>query len=426
MASISVHAPDGKTLTVQVPEGTDPGQYGHLADDALSHYTQSIQQPSFQSQIPGILKQAGNAVLGSSPANLTQKFMETDPGTMTRMAGPGLPIVGGMAGLMSPVPGGAAAGAMAGEGIRQSMANAFAPETGAKTIPGQLASIAATGVMQEPKILNEIPGVKNVSEMAGNLVSKVGGGMARAAQAFSGGKSGEFIEAAKKGYATYGAPSKTEAGAAMGRIIDKLPGKSVAPTMAEHIASAITPESSAGNKFLVDIGKRIDDGELITARQALKAKQSLDDVIDTVPIWQTKRRANLFELKKTFDDVLSNQSGELKQASNDYRAAVLKDNLTKFLPVNKHGEYSRLAPMLTSLASTVGVGVGSHKGGTEGSILGGLAPLAAMVALSPGSLGAGATSIGVAKQAINAIGSNPAARQVLLQVLQKIREQKKP
>lgn len=39
MPSLNVQAPDGKTLTVDVPPGTDPKQYGDLADDALSHYT---------------------------------------------------------------------------------------------------------------------------------------------------------------------------------------------------------------------------------------------------------------------------------------------------------------------------------------------------------------------------------------------------
>lgn len=39
MDNLNVQAPDGNTLTVKVPEGTDPKQYDHLADDALSHYS---------------------------------------------------------------------------------------------------------------------------------------------------------------------------------------------------------------------------------------------------------------------------------------------------------------------------------------------------------------------------------------------------
>lgn len=378
------------------------------------------ESPSLQSQIPEIIKQAGQAALDTSPAKLTQKFMQTDPATMQRVGGPLLPIAGGALG--------GPAGAAAGEFARQVTGTAFAPETVPQTGLGRAASVMSAGVMQEPKILEAIPGVPQVSEMVGNLAtkaaSKIGGGAAKAMQAFSGGRAGDFIETAKKGFSTYAGPSKEEAGQMMGEALKKLPGESVAPTMAEHIASAITPEASVGNKFLVDIGKRIDKGELIDARQALKAKQSLDDVIDTVPIWQIKRRGKLFDLKRTFDEVLSSQSGELKDASNAYRAGVLRENMTKFLPVNKHGEYSRLVPALTSLASTVGVGAGTHKGGVEGGILGGLAPLAGMVALSPGVLGGGAASLGAAKQAINAIGQNPAARQALLQILLKLQQGK--
>lgn len=45
MASLTVDTPDGKTLSVDVPEGTDPSKYGALADDAVSHYS-SLNPPS--------------------------------------------------------------------------------------------------------------------------------------------------------------------------------------------------------------------------------------------------------------------------------------------------------------------------------------------------------------------------------------------
>lgn len=45
MASLNVNASDGKTLTVQVPDGTDPAKYGDLADDALQHYSSTVRQP---------------------------------------------------------------------------------------------------------------------------------------------------------------------------------------------------------------------------------------------------------------------------------------------------------------------------------------------------------------------------------------------
>lgn len=339
------------------------------------------------------------------------------PDIAKRMGPSALPIVGGAVGGVP--------GAALGEFGRQAVNTVVNPEANPKTALGRFASVVGASVMQEPKILNAIPGVPKVAQMASNLVAKTGRGMAKAVQAFSGGKAGDFIETAAKGAKTYTAPSLEKASAKYGAVLKKLPGEEVAPTMVEHITSAITPEASAGNKFLVDIGKKLDAGELINARQALKAKQSLDDVIDTVPIWQLQRRAKLFDLKRTFDEVLSNQSGPMKQASDTYRAAILKNNMTKFLPVNKHGEYSRLAPMLTGLASTVGGTVAGLEGGKKSGLIGALAPLASMVALSPGTLGLGAAGIGGVSRGLNVLGKNPVVRQALMQVLDKILQSKK-
>src|ERR1051326_5956562 len=163
----------------------------------------------------------------------------------------------------------------------------------------------AAGIAQEPKLLQEIPGVPKVTELVSKLASQAGKGLAKAGPAFSGAKAGDLAEAAGKGLPTYAADSLPEAGGKYAKALEKLPGEDIAPTVADKIDSALTPESSAGAKFLRDMGKRIDNGELITARQALKAKQSLDDVIDSVPIWQVKRRGALFDLKNTFDDVLT-------------------------------------------------------------------------------------------------------------------------
>lgn len=397
----------------------------HIETDKGTFEVETDEHQSVQAQIPGILQdaaqQAGEAALASSPANLTQKFMQTDPATMQRVGGAALPIVGGLVtGPAAPI------GAAAGEFLRQATGTALAPETVPQTALGRAASVVGAGVAQDPKILNAIPGVPAVAKMAGDLASKVGknvsGGLAKTANVLSGGKAGDFIETAKKGLSTYAAKSKEEAGAMMGAALKKLPGEAVAPTMAETIESVVTPEAAAGNKYLVDIGKRIDQGELIDARQALKAKQALDDVIDTVPIWQIKRRGKLFDLKKTFDEVLSSQSGELKNASNEYRAAALKDNMTKFLPVNKHGEYSRLAGMLSTLGGSIGGTIGGHEGGAKGGLIGGLAPIATAVALSPGSLGGLAAGGGSAARGLMKLGENPAIRQALLQVLQRMQQ----
>lgn len=403
MASLSVHAPDGKTLTVQVPEGTDPSQYGHFADDALSHYTQSTEQPSFQSQIPGILKQAGQAVLGSSPANLTQKFMETDPGTMTRMAGPALPIVGGMAGMASPIPGGAAAGAMIGEGLRQSFGSAFAPETVAKTIPGQMASIAATGILQEPKILNEIPGMSKVGDLASGMLSKMGKGAARFGETLTGVKAKDLTQAAEQGLSTYAAPSLEKASIAFGKAIGKEGEKALEVPASE----AFDPALGKAREFAKEIGAKIEKGEPISSIDALKARQATDRIISSTPVTDKLTRRTLYDWRSQFDDIIATQNGPLKDASTDYRKAIVKDKILNLTRLNKSGEPSAFLPML--------VGHGMMGKGVEAGLgmLTGTSPLAAGLAATAGG------------SAVNAIRNNPAARQVLLQVLQRIQQGKK-
>lgn len=415
MASLNVHAPDGKTLTVQVPEGTDPGQYGALADDALSHYTASTKTPSFAEQIPGILKQAGQAVLDTSPAKLTQKFMQTDPATMTRMAGPGLPIVGGMAGMLSPIPGAAAGGAMIGEGIRQSMANAFAPETGAKTIPGQLGSIAATGLMQEPQILNKIPGISQVTEAIGNVASKAGSKagsvLAKVGEVLTGAKAKDLEQAAKQGLSTYAAPSMEEAQKVFGEA-----ARDAGVPARPPLKQVVDPQLSTARKVTLAIGDKLDKGMEITPAEALNARQAVDRIYNATSLLDRSTRAHLADLRTAFDDVIANKAGALKEASTLYRQAIVKSNILNPFRITKQGQYSAVAPMVASL---IAGGIGSKSGhGGAGAGAGYLA------ASSPFLAGLAATTGGSGAQAINAIAQNPAARQALLQVLQRLTQKK--
>lgn len=384
--------PDAYLSEGKTTSGFDPDAYLGIEKKKLSLLEQFGPQAigAIKSVANDPLTQMGLQVAGGdiSGAMFVAKGIAQDPSAAVRSPSvqTGLPIAGGA--IAGPV------GAAGGEVLRQSLGNSFAPETVPKTMLGRGGSVLAAGALQDPMA---IPGVPQVSEMMGNLASKAGKGVARAMQAFSGGKAGDYIETAKKGISMYSAPSKQEAGNMMAQALEKLPGASVVPTLKETIQTAINPEASEANKFLVDLAEKMDKGHLPDAREALRAKQALDDVIDTVNPMQKKRLGNLFNIKKTFDDVLSNQSGELKTASDAYRAAVLKDNMTKFLPVNKSGEYSRLAPMLSSIAGTA-------KGLVTSPLLfGGLAA------------GGGSAARGLMK-----MGENPAIRQALLQVLQRM------
>lgn len=62
VTSLNVKTPDGTALTVSVPDGTDPSQYGSFAASAISHYSSTVAKPSDQSEGPvgSFLRTMGN------------------------------------------------------------------------------------------------------------------------------------------------------------------------------------------------------------------------------------------------------------------------------------------------------------------------------------------------------------------------------
>ncbi len=349
--------------------------------------------PSFQDQIPGILKQAGQAAMASSPAKLTQKFMQTDPATMQRVGGPALPIVGGMAG--GPI------GAAAGEFARQVTGTAFAPDTVPATGLGRAASVMTAGVLQEPKMLNAIPGVPQVSEMMGNLASKAGKGLARASETLSGVPRNVITQAAEQGVSSYGAPSLPKASEVFGEAL----GPKGRAAMKIPAGEAFDPALGRARDLASEIGAKLEKGDSLSALDALKARQATDRIISATPITDKLTRKSLFDWRSKFDDALASQSDKLKDASTLYRQALVKDKILNLTRMNKSGEPSAFLPML--------VGHGMMGRGIEGG-------LGMLTGTSPLMHGLAATVGGDTFRAINSIAQNPQARQVLLQVLQKL------
>lgn len=79
MATLKAKTSDGKTLSINVPEGTDPSIYNRMVDDAISHYESSKapSQPAPEStQTPlESLKSASNLIMGLSPMG-SAKFLK--------------------------------------------------------------------------------------------------------------------------------------------------------------------------------------------------------------------------------------------------------------------------------------------------------------------------------------------------------------
>lgn len=184
MATIKAQAPDGKTLSIDVPQGTDPSNYDSIVSDAVGHYS-SQQQPSISPQMAGVgggyaADSGTNTQLPSFLSNINpvRALLTNDP---TQNAGEnflrGLPasiggIMGGAAGLgaaaiatpwtlgasvatgPADAMAGAGIGSAAGESLRQGAAQIYSGVTGSQfTPPGtaikDIAVQGATGAFAE-------------------------------------------------------------------------------------------------------------------------------------------------------------------------------------------------------------------------------------------------------------------------------------
>lgn len=349
--------------------------------------------PTIKEQVPDILKQAGQAALASSPANLTKNLFQTDPATMQRVGGGALPIMGGFYG--------GGPGAMVGEALRQETGRALAPDTVPKTPLRRLASTLAAGVMQEPEILNAIPGVPQTKQVLSNVASKFGKGLARAGETLSGLKKDITKQVYEKGFSAYSAPSLPKAQQIFGDAL----GPEGQAAMKQGAAEAFDPALGKAREIATQIGAKIENGEPVTAIEALKARQATDRVISATPITDKISRKALYGWLNQFDNELASQSGKLADASRTYRNAIVKDKITNLTRMNKSGEPSAFLPMI--------VGHSMAGKGIEGG-------LGMLTGTSPAVWGLGAAAAGQAAKGLNAIGQNPVARQVLFQVLQRI------
>lgn len=339
---------------------------------------------------PAIAKQVGNMMPIAHPVN-------------------NLPIIGGMAGMPFGL---GAPGAALGEAAKEAADVVLEPDAVPKTPLGVGASVMGAGIMQEPKILGGIPGVSKYGAMAGNLASKFGKGVAKFGEALTGTKAKDLEQGAKQGLKTYLAPSMEKAQNIFGQALEKA-GISARPPI-EHI---IDPQLQTARETALHVGTILDEGAALTAQEALLGRQAVDRIYNATPLMDRATRGHLADLRTMMDEELSKTSGPLKNASQIYRKAIVRSNLLNPFRVTKQGQYSAVAPMVATLAATAGTGSG-HK--TES----GMGALGYLGASSPLVAGLAATSGGSAVKGLNAIASNPAARQALFQVLQRLATKK--
>jgi hypothetical protein len=281
---------------------------------------------------------------------------------------------------------------------------------------GPMIDAATAGLMQEPALLKNLtpkdmpgigamatPGVQKVIDLGGRVAQSVKNGLFKSGQTMAGPKADTFKQAYDQGLVkTYSAPNMEKAQNIFGNALG--PEGQAALKESENAAEAFDPALSKARETAKKIGSMIEKGETVSAEQALQARQATDRIISSTPENDKMTRDVLYGWRNRFDNELSSQSGKLADASRTYRKAIVKDQLTNLTRMTKNGRPSAFLPLV--------LGAGGR--GLEGIVntLGLTSPLA---------WGLGVSSAGSAVRGLNKLADNPAIRQTLLQVLQRIK-----
>ena len=229
--------------------------------------------------------------------------------------------------------------------------------------------------------LPEVSGLVRPGAM--NLAQAFGKGMAKAGETLSGVKQDIFQQTAKQGLSTYQAPSMQKAKEVFGAVL----GPEGQAALKSSASEAFDPALGQARSLATDVGTKIETGQNVTALEALKARQATDRVISSTPLWDDKTRAALFDWRQKFDNILMSQRGDLKEASDLYRQAVVKKSILNPTRITKSGKPSAFLPMILGATQVGGYGAG-HGGKTAEGVIGGLA------ATSPAVWGLGAATAG--------------------------------
>lgn len=223
-------------------------------------------------------------------------------------------------------------------------------------------------------------------------------GYGKAAETLSGLKRDITQTVFKKGIGAYNAPSLPKAQQIFGEAL----GPEGRAALAEQgkAANAFDSELSNARAKAIEIGTKIENGETVTAIDALEARQATDRVISSTSWKDKKARELLFGWRNLFDNELAGQSGgKLADASRTYRSAIVKDKITTPTRMNKSGEASAFLPMILGSGPLgIGYATGNTKRGAQATAMG-------LAASSPMVWGAGAAALGTI---------NPQVRQAIL------------
>lgn len=351
MAQYTVKDPQGQEHVIEGPDDATP-------DQVIAQAQKLIPSQAMPSQMP----------TDNSPDLASMLYHGAIEGGAMSVGGSAGGIVGSAAG-----PVGTAAGAMAG-------AAAMYP----------LAKRAAEGIdrwrgiepPQSPGVGTEFAqgvGMEAAGMAAKPVMGMIGRGLARAGETMSGVKPGILQQAYKQGLGTYLAPSMETAQERFGAAL----GPEGRAAMKVPASEAFDSTLGRARATATDVGTRIEQGSgipgvsPISPIEALQARQATDRIISATPVTDSKGLNTLYDWRSKFDNSLTGLSGPIKDASTQYRQAIVKDTLLNPMRLTKSGRPSAFLPMV--------LGAGSR--GVAGA-------LSVAAAASPLLWGAAATTAG--------------------------------
>lgn len=363
MAQYRVKDPAGQEHIIDGPEGATPDEVMAQAQKLISS-GQSQSQPD--TSMLDVAKYAAQAPF-TQPYEAV-KFGAQNPEKLPSQ----LPAMGAVAGELLAGPPGAAIGAGLGQ-----IGKRIGDIGLGNTQPGDAMNPAKEAVT--PMIQSAIAGIPGVSGFLQpgkqTVAQSAIKGLAKAGQTLSGAKKDVLEQAVKQGYSTYAAPSLPKAQEIFGQAL----GPEGQAALKQSATEVFDPALGKARSIATEIGTKLENGDPITAIEALKARQATDRVISATSITDKSARQALFDWRTKFDDIITNQNGPLAKASDLYRKAIVKDQLLSPTRLNKSGEPSAFLPMI--------VGHGMMGKGIESG-------LGVLTGTSPAVWGAGATSLG--------------------------------
>jgi len=333
----NVKDPQGQMHIIEGPDGATP-------DQVIVQAQKLIPSQKMGGKLP--FGELAKFVGGTLPQVQLGKSIARNP----QMA---LPIAGTALGGMLGGPPGMAAGAGLGQ-IGSRMIDIKRGSPVGTPFQESLGPMAQTAMGGLPEVLGFMKAGPTT------LAQKIGQQLGKTGEFFTGLKKGDLGNVSKEGFNIYKAPSLPKAQKIFGMALGPEGNAAMKQTASEAFDSAL----GKARQTAVEIGTKIENGEPVTAIEALKARQATDRVISATPETDKVARDALYKWRSTFDDQMTSQSGKLKAASTMYRRSLLKDRIMNPTRITKSGRPSAFLPMVLGAG---GRGLGGAMAGLSGT-----------------------------------------------------------